>query len=373
LSGPSTLDRRGAPPYEEFYGFSRPPFTLAPDPRFLYLSDTHDDAIQRLLAAIRRREGFVVLTGDIGTGKTTLCRAVVERLDKTRVTSFLMTPFVSIEELLKEVLIDFGVVARDAVRTGRLAAATRHELISTLHEFLRSLHPIGAVAVLIVDEAHHLPPEVLEQLRVVANLETTTEKLLQIVLVGQPDLLTVLAASGLRQLDQRISLRARLAPLSRFELEAYVNHRLDVVSKTSSVAFDAPALDLVHLQSEGVPRVINLLCDKALAIGAGVRTRLIGPDEVRGAIADLGLTPAPEPVRRSGPSRRAIAVALLIVSATAATALLLPVERLVSAPPPAVASPPREVRMAPALPPRPVPDATPPLYPPLPAPTTALP
>ena len=127
--------------YEEFYGFVQSPFTLAPDPRFLYLSESHDEAIQLLLQAIRRKEGFIVLTGDIGTGKTTVCRALLEQLDMTTFTSLVLNPFLSVEELLREILLDFGVVSREAVRSGRIAAATKHELVSTLHEFLLSLDP----------------------------------------------------------------------------------------------------------------------------------------------------------------------------------------------------------------------------------------
>ena len=148
--------------YEEFYGFVQSPFTLAPDPRFLYLSPSHDDALHLVLQAINRKEGIVVLTGDIGTGKTTLCRTVLERLDMSSFTSLVLNPFLSVEELLREVLLDFGVVSREAVRSGRVAAASKHELVTTLHEFLLSLTPIGGKGVLIIDEAQHLSSDVLE-------------------------------------------------------------------------------------------------------------------------------------------------------------------------------------------------------------------
>jgi general secretion pathway protein A len=245
--------------YEDFYGFGQSPFTLAPDPRFLYLSESHDGALRGLLQAIRRREGFIVLTGDIGTGKTTLCRALIEQLDHTTFTSLILNPFVSVDELLTEVLLDFGIVSGDAVKNRKLAGATTHELIATIHEFLLSIQPIGGVAVLIIDEAQHVPPAVLEQIRVISNLETNSAKLLQVVLVGQLDLLTILGETGMRQLDQRISLRAMLTPLSRSAMDAYIGHRLDVARGLSTVTFDGPALDIIYARSGGVPRVINLL------------------------------------------------------------------------------------------------------------------
>ena len=147
--------------YEEFYHFGQPPFTLAPDPRFLYRSESHEHAITLLMQAIRRKEGFIVLTGDIGTGKTTICRALLQQLDQSTFTSLILNPFLSVEELLREILLDFGVVSRQAVRSGRIAGATKHELISTLHDFLLSLIAIRGSGVLIIDEAQHLSPEVL--------------------------------------------------------------------------------------------------------------------------------------------------------------------------------------------------------------------
>src|ERR671934_971818 len=196
--------------YEQYYGLSEKPFSLTPDPKYLYRSESHANAFDLLQYAIRRREGFIVLTGDIGTGKTTICRALLEQLDTATFTSLILNPFLSVEELIREVLLDFGVVSREAVRSGRIAAASKHELISTLHEFLLSLIPLKASAVLIIDEAQHLSPQVLEQIRIISNLETNEAKLLQIVLVGQLNLLDVLAAAEMRQLDQRISIRATL-------------------------------------------------------------------------------------------------------------------------------------------------------------------
>ena len=318
--------------YEEFYGFGQPPFTLAPDPRFLYRSESHDHAITALLDAIRRREGFIVLAGDIGTGKTTICRALLQQLDQTTFTSLILNPFVSVEELLREVLLDFGVLSREALRAGRMGTPSRHELISTLHEFLLSLTAIRGSGVLIIDEAQHLSPEVLEQIRVIANMETNESKLLQIVLVGQLNLLDTLGDAQVRQLDQRISLRARLKPLTRQEVGAYIAHRLSVAAEGERVVFEPSALDRVHAYSGGVPRVINLLCDRALMVGSEARAKTITPEFIDAAAVrlDLALPRTTRTVfwqRLRMPALVTAAVALAI----AGIALFAPLHRFVDA------------------------------------------
>jgi general secretion pathway protein A len=300
--------------YEEFYGFVQPPFTLAPDPRFLYRSESHDEAITQLLQAIKRKEGFIVLTGDIGTGKTTICRALMEQLDTATFTSLILNPFLSVEELLREVLLDFGVISREAIRSGRIAAATKHDLISTLHEFLLSLMAIRGSAVFIIDEAQHLSPQVLEQIRIISNLETNQAKLLQIVLVGQLNLLDVLETAELRQLHQRISIRAALKPLTRDEVEEYIAHRLRVARGASDVQFDSAAVDLVHTLTGGVPRIINLLCDRALMAGASAQAHRITPDAVAEAARNLALKrPEPSAVTKRRNVAVIAAVALFVV------------------------------------------------------------
>jgi general secretion pathway protein A len=336
--------------YEQFYGFVQPPFTLTPDPRFLYRSESHEEAITLLLQAIRRKEGFIVLTGDIGTGKTTTCRALLEQLDASTFTSLILNPFLSVEELLREVLLDFGVVSREAVRSGRIATASKHELISTLHEFLLSLMPINGSAVLIIDEAQHLSPQVLEQIRIVSNLETNESKLLQIVLVGQLNLLDSLADAEMRQLDQRISIRATLKPLSREELEAYIAHRLWVARGSTAVTFEPVSLDLAHAFTGGVPRIINLLCDRALMLGAQMRVTRITSSIVEEAAGNLGLRLLTRP-RPRGQSRKVIAAAIVvaILALTAAAAVtFIPADRLISGEPPAAPAAPRK-RIAPPI------------------------
>ena len=275
--------------YEDYYGFVQPPFSLTPDPRFLYRSESHDVALQQVWQAIRRKEGFIVLTGDIGTGKTTLCRTLLEQFDQTTFTALILNPFLSVEELLREVLLSFGVVSKDALKSGRLATASKHELIRTLHDFLLSLVPLHGSAVLIIDEAQHLSADVLEEIRILSNLETNDQKLLQVVIVGQLNLLELLHKAELRQLDQRISIRCSLKALTREEVEAYVTHRLWVARGSTSVSFTPKAFDLVHALSGGVPRVINLLCDRALMVACEAQSSRITEEQVVAAAAQIGL------------------------------------------------------------------------------------
>ena len=285
--------------YEDYYALSQSPFSLAPDPNFLYLSESHDDAIRQLLDAARRNEGVIVLTGDVGTGKTTIARALLTRLDKTSFASLVLNPFLSVDEMLREILLDFGVVSRDDVRSGRAVSASRHDLTSTLHDFLLSLHPIGAHGVLIIDEAQHLAADVLEQIRVISTVETNTTGLLQVILIGQPPLLEALAQDHLRQLDSRVSVRAMLKPLSRGDVDAYVSHRLSVAGNSGTVRFDSGAIDAVTALSGGVPRLINLLCDRALMAGAQAGAKTIDAAIVADAGGVLAMTGPDTPARRA--------------------------------------------------------------------------
>ena len=275
--------------YEEYYGFTEKPFSLTPDPKYLYKSESHANAFDLLQYAIRRREGFVVVTGDIGTGKTTLCRAILEQLDRKTFTALVLNPFLSEEDLLRLILQDFGVVSRDEMKRGRLAGVSKQELIDTLNDFLMSLLPLRAGAVLILDEAQNLPRQVLEQIRILSNLETDKEKLLQIVLVGQLNLKDLLRSPDLRQLDQRISIRYELKPLTREETSAYIAHRLTIAGGGAVVNFSPKALDLVHRLTSGIPRLINLLCDRALLGGYSARTNKITPEMVTVAANTLEL------------------------------------------------------------------------------------
>jgi len=319
---------RGFTMYEEHFGLVEKPFSLTPDPKFLYRSETHANAFDLLQYAIRRREGFVVITGDIGTGKTTLCRAILDDLDRRTFTALVLNPFVSEEDLLKRMLQDFGVISRDEVRQGRLASVSKQDLIDILNEFLISLLPLGASALLVVDEAQNLPLQVLEQIRILSNLETDKEKLLQIVLVGQLNLHTLLRAPEMRQLDQRISIRYELKPLTRRETAAYIEHRLAVAGDPAArraaraVEFTPGAVDRLHRLSGGIPRLINLMCDRALLGAYAARTNRIGPDLITRAADSLDLHAPREGwlvrVRRRAAMLTAGAVASALLTAGAA-------------------------------------------------------
>jgi general secretion pathway protein A len=273
--------------YEHYYGLAEKPFSLTPDPKFLYRSPSHASAFELLQYAIRRREGFVVITGDIGTGKTTLCRALLEDIDRNTFTALVLNPFLSEEDLLKRILQDFGVISRDEVKRGQLAHVTKQELIDTLYEFLLGLIPLKASAVLIIDEAQNLPVSVLEQIRILSNLETDKEKLLQIILVGQLNLMPLLKSPEMRQLDQRVSIRYQLDPLDAEGVASYIAHRLTVAGGSGAVRFAAQAVARVHRLSGGIPRLINLICDRALVAGFAERSNRISPAMVDEAAQSL--------------------------------------------------------------------------------------
>jgi len=282
--------------YEPYYGLKEKAFSLSADPRFLYKSRAHAPMFDELRAGIRRREGIIVLTGEPGTGKTTLCRGVLAALDRKTFCAFVPDPFVSREDLLKMLLIEFGVMSVDDVRSGRMHAATRPELSYPLYDFLRSLVPLQAYAVLIIDEAQNLSSKLLEEIRILSDLEGP-EKLLQLVLVGQPELRDKLKDPSMRQVDQRISVRCSLQPLGRDALPAYIAHRLTVAGGGADrVEFAPEALDLVYGASSGNPRLLNLIADKSLHRGHLDRTWTITPEIVTAALADLGYdAPAPPP------------------------------------------------------------------------------
>ena len=276
--------------YEPYYGLKEKPFSLSADPRFLFRSPEHAPAFEELLNGIRRREGLITLTGEIGTGKTTLIRSVLQHLDRRTFSAFVPDPFVSREDLLKMLLVDFGVVSIADLKRGSLNGASRPDLSYPLYEFLDSLVPLQAFAVLIIDEAQNLPLPLLEEIRILSDLEGR-EKLLQVVLVGQPELRAHLKLPEMRQVDQRVSVRCELTPLgARWRRRL---HRIIVCASPSEgharVEFSEQAIDAVYEGSGGTPRLINLICDRALHRGYGARVGRIEPDFVWDAIGDLGL------------------------------------------------------------------------------------
>lgn len=282
--------------YEPYYGLREKAFSLSADPRFLYKSRTHAPVFDALRSGIRRREGIIVLTGEPGTGKTTLCRSVLESLDRKTFSTFVPDPFVSREDLLKMLLIEFGVMSVDDLKSGRLHSASRPELSYPLYDFLRSLVPLQAYAVLILDEAQNLTSQLLEEIRILADLEGP-EKLLQLVLVGQPELYDKLKDPAMRQVDQRISVRCSLETLEQDALEGYLAHRWTVAGGGSDrVEFSPAALDLLYRSSKGNPRALNLIADKSLNRGHLERTWIITPEIVAAALDELGY-PRSEPTR----------------------------------------------------------------------------
>jgi type II secretory pathway predicted ATPase ExeA len=274
--------------YEDYYRFRRQPFSPTPDPEFLYKSDSHQQALEQLLRGIRRREGMLLLTGDVGTGKTTTTRALLQVLDRDVFTALVLNPFVTADELLRVLLQDFGIVS-----DGRaLQEASRQSLVETLNRFLLSLSAVGASALAVVDEAQNLAPAVLEQLRVLTALETDQQKLLQILLVGQPELQTLLASHEMRPLNQRIARRCTIRPLTRDEVEKYIGFRIRIARGAWETMFTSRAVDLIYQFSEGIPRKINLICDRALEAGFSALSPTIDEMLVAKAADTLALTRA---------------------------------------------------------------------------------
>ena len=244
--------------YTEFYGLREKPFSLSPDPRFLFLSDSHREALAHLLYGIEQGEGFIAITGEVGTGKTTLCRTLLQRLEPGSEIAFLFNPQLSGLELLQAITAEYGLETQ---------GKSRRELMDQLDRFLLTKKQEGRRVLLLIDEAQNLDSEALEQVRLLSNLETDTQKLIQIVLIGQPELDTMLESPHLRQLRQRISVRWRLTPLSSGETRDYVRHRLRVAAGGPREIFTELALREVHRRSGGIPRVVNRLCDRTLLAG----------------------------------------------------------------------------------------------------------
>ena len=244
--------------YLEYYGLTEPPFAITPNPRFLFYSGKHREAFNHLLYGIRERKGFVQLTGEVGAGKSTLCRALLEQLGDNFSTALILNPVLTADQLVKAVAMEFGLDVR---------GMDRLEIVAVINDFLLRQMADGRESVLIVDEAQDLTNDLLEQVRLLSNLETDDRKLLQIVLMGQPELRDRLNQHGLRQLRQRITVRYHLNPLRPAEVAQYVQHRLQVSGAQGAPYFTPPALWRIYHYSQGVPRLVNALCDKALLAG----------------------------------------------------------------------------------------------------------
>jgi len=242
--------------YQSYYGFKEMPFNITPDPKFLYLSPTHQEALQHLKFGVMERKGFIVLVGEVGCGKTTICRRFLNELDPARFdTALILNPRVTETQMLKQILTELGE---------HKLARSQNDLVAQMNQVLLERINRGRDVVLIIDEAQNLSFEVLEQIRLLSNIETDKQKLLQIVLMGQPELKEVLAREELRQLRQRVLVHYELNPLSLSDVSHYVQHRLSLAGGTGRPAFTPWALRAIHKASRGIPRIVNNLCDKAI-------------------------------------------------------------------------------------------------------------
>ncbi len=265
--------------YTAFYGLREKPFSLTPNPRFLFLAESHREALAHLLYGLEQGEGFIVVSGEVGTGKTTICRTLLERLGVETELAFLFNPSGTADEMLQSVNEEFGLPA-----TG----LSRRELLSQLNRFLLDKNRESKRVVLIIDEAQNLSTTTLEQVRLLSNLETTTSKLIQIILLGQPELGEKLDSEELRQLRQRIGVRWQLCPLSQAETGQYVRHRLRVAAGADrSALFSDGALAEVHKRTGGVPRLVNVLCDRALLAGYAAEAAQIDAELVKQAAREI--------------------------------------------------------------------------------------
>ncbi len=264
--------------YTQFYGLNEKPFSLTPDPRFLFLSESHREALAHLLYGIEQGEGFIAVTGEVGTGKTTLCRALIQRLGPETEVAFVFNPILTGEELLRAVSIEFGLITE---------GYSRADLNDQLNQFLLETSRKGRKAVLIVDESQNLDPATLEEIRLLSNLETSSSKLIQIVLFGQPELDEMLDSRQLRQLRQRITVRWTLSPLNTDETRAYVRHRLKVAAGRDCNLFSDKALREVQRRAGGIPRLINVLCDRAMLVGYTAGASTMEPKAIHRAAREI--------------------------------------------------------------------------------------
>lgn len=266
--------------YLSYFGFSDKPFSITPDSKYLFLTKQFESALDALDYAVREKLGFAVLSGEVGTGKTTITRSFLSKIADSHETALLVNPLLSIPELLQAINRDFGCATR---------VLTPQRQIESLNKFLLKKAEEGRNAVVIIDEAQNLSVESLEMLRMLTNLETDRTKLLQIILVGQPELLKKLESHELRQLNQRITVRANLVPLNFLEMVRYINHRIALAGGINKVFFDATAYKQIWHVSRGYPRLINIICDRTLMAAYVADTATITKQVVCKAVSDLGI------------------------------------------------------------------------------------
>jgi general secretion pathway protein A len=275
--------------YKEFFGLRANPFNVNPDPRYLFLTRHTEEALACLTYGIQSRKGFVLLTGEVGTGKTTLINKLLEWLRVQQVaTAFIFNSRLNTTQFLDFMMADFGITCESRLKS---------QVLLRLYNWLLDRYRAGETAVLIVDEAQNLSDEVLEEIRLLTNLETFTEKLLQIVLVGQPELEAKLRQPQLRQLRQRVTLRAKTHPLMLDEAKAYVNQRLQIAGSNGHMIFEPEAIDLIYRYSGGIPRVVNMLCEHALVSSFVDQQKTVSPAVIEAVARDFDLHESGSPDR----------------------------------------------------------------------------
>jgi general secretion pathway protein A len=263
--------------YETFFNIREEPFGVTPDPKFLYMSHNHENALANLSYGIERRRGFIMITGEIGTGKTTICRVLLKNL-KDVDTALIINPTLTGGGLLSAIVEDFGLESKRSIK----------DRIDTINRFLLQRRAEGKNAIVIIDECQRLSRQALEMVRLLSNLETESEKLLQIILVGQPELREKLESAELRQLAQRLVVRYHLEPLGRREVDEYISHRLEVAGSSEEyVKFSSEALEMIFSYTGGFPRLINILCDRILMAAYVEEKRVIDSAVVENAIEDV--------------------------------------------------------------------------------------
>ena len=265
--------------YQDFFGFSEKPFDLTPDPKYLYLSPKHKEVLAHLVYGLQENNGFLKIIGEVGTGKTMICRSFLRELRTDFNIAYIFNPAINELELLQTINSELGLPGK---------SKSKKKLVDLLNVFLLEERAKGHRVVVIIDEAQDLEPKVMEQLRLLSNLETDTEKLIQIVLIGQPELEIVLAKDGLRQLRQRITIQWELLPLNLEETRGYIQHRLNVALGKGKVRFSRQAIETVFCYSRGIPRMINVICDRTLLIAYTEGTKKISPQIVKTAVKDIG-------------------------------------------------------------------------------------
>lgn len=264
--------------YCKYYGLKERPFNVTSDPAFFFSSIKHKEAISHLLYGVSQRKGIIVLTGEIGTGKTTICRFFLNQVSKNVKTAFILNPTFSETQLLESIIKDFGLTHKNKTKLG---------MVLKLNDFLLEESAAGNNLVLIVDEAQNLKPSLLEQIRLLSNLETEKDKLLQVILVGQPELNDRLNLHDLRQLRQRIMVRYHIGPLNNDEIKNYITHRLEVAGSNNKIIFSDEAMLEIARFSRGTPRLINTLCDRALLAGFVAESWNIGHSIIAKCIDEL--------------------------------------------------------------------------------------